>query len=842
MKNFFSPIKNVLFPLVSVLIFSSMGLTSAKELIPLFKDPSKSVDARVEDLIKRLTIDEKISLLGGTGFATRPIPRLGIPEIKMTDGPIGVRWEKSTCMPVSIAVAASWDTLLVNKIAGVFASETKAHGRNMLLGPCININRVPNGGRNFESFGEDPYLTSRMAVSYVKSLQANKVITSTKHYALNNQEWQRESINVNVDERTLREIYLPAFEAAVKEADTWTIMAAYNKTGGSHLSENDYLLNTILKKEWGFKGLVVSDWGATHSTVNAAKNGLDLEMPDGKFFNEKLLDALKNKEVTVDQINDKIRRILHVAFWAGLFDEDAGKDKGSLDTKEHRAMALKAASEGIVLLKNESNVLPLDLSKIKSIAVLGPNTAICRHGGGGSSQVEPFYSVSPLEGLKSRINNNIKLNYAPGCKGVGDIEIVSSDVLFTTSDGKKVNGLTGEYFNNMEFSGKPVLTRIDKQIDFDWGGESPATEIKNDRFSVRWSGKLIPQKSGKYELQIMSDDGSRLYVNDKLLVDNWGDHAALQMGVFLDLKAGEEYSIKIEFYENGGSANMKFGWEMNNDRILTEAIVAAKNSDVVLVFAGLSNNFESEGFDRKDLNLPDDQVELIQKAAEVNKNIVVILNTGAPVLMSSWLDKVQGLVESWYPGQEGGNAVADVLIGKVNPSGKLPVTFPVKWEDAPAYGNYPGDKEVTYAEGTLVGYRFYDAKNVKPLFPFGFGLSYTSFNYSDLVVKPETVNGDEITNVSFKITNTGKTEGAEIAQLYVKDVKARIKPYKELKGFDKVYLKPNESKTVSFTLDKKSLSYYDVDKKDWNTLPGEYEILAGSSSNDIKLKGILNCK
>jgi len=834
MKYFFCFLKFALLQLVLFFFISITGLTSAQELIPSYKNLSLPVDSRIDDLLTRLTIEEKISLLGGTGFATKPIQRLGIPEIKMTDGPIGVRWEKSTCMPASIAMAASWDTSLISKIAGVFAIETKAHGRNMLLGPCININRVPHGGRNFESFGEDPYLTARMAVSYVKALQSHNVITSTKHYALNNQEWQRESINVTVDERALREIYLPAFEAAVKEADTWTIMASYNKAFGYHLSENDYMLNSILKNEWGFKGLVVSDWGATHSTVNAAKFGLDLEMPKGDFFNNKLIEALNNKEITIAQIDDKVRRILRVAFWAGLFDKDNAEDKGALDTKEHRALALKAAEEGIVLLKNNSAILPLDFSKVKSIALLGPNAAVNRHGGGGSSQVEPFYSVSILDAFKSSIGNKVKINYAQGCKSVGDINIIPTEFLFTELDGKRINGLKGEYFNSMDFEGNPALTRVDKVIDFDWGDKSPAIEIKNDKFSVRWTGVLVPGKTGRYELSTMSDDGSRLYIDGKLLVDNWGDHAALLKSSVMELTAGKEYSVKIEYYENGGGANMKLGWEENNDRILIPALEAAKNSDAVIICAGLSSHYESEGFDRKELTLPADQVELIQKAADVNKNVVVVLYSGAPVLMNEWIDKVSGLVEVWFPGQEGGNAIANILTGKINPSGKLPVTFPAKWEESPAYGNYPGDKEINYAEGTLVGYRHFDAKKIKPLFPFGFGLSYTSFQYSDLKIVVDA--SGEKANVSFKITNIGKTEGAEAAQLYLKNIAGNIKPYKELKGFCKVFLKPNESKELSFTIDRRAMSYYDVNKKDWQTLTGEFEVLAGSSSEDIRLK------
>lgn len=796
------------------------------------------VEKKIEDLLKQMTLKEKVTLIAGNDMNTIRIERLGIPSLKMCDGPVGARWGDSTCFPSSIAMAASWDVDLIEKISRAIAEEVKAKGRHMLLAPCININRVPMGGRNFESFGEDPYLTSRLAVSYVKGLQGQKVIATPKHYACNNQEWDRGSIDVRVDERTLREIYLPAFEAAVKEGGALSVMAAYNKVNGFHCTENSHLLNDILKGEWGFKGFVVSDWDATHSGVNAANSGLDLEMPNNKNFNESLIKAVKNGEVKESAVDDKVRRILRAIFFAGLFDKGKEGGKGELDTPEHRQVALQSAREGIVLLKNEKNILPIDIGKAISIAVVGPNAAVNRYGGGGSSAVKPYYVISPLEGLRKKIGNRAAVNYSLGCSLEYEISAVDSSVLFTEYNGAKVNGLYGEYFNNKNLEGEPVLKRIDKQIYFDWAGGPPAKEVDSDGFSVRWTGKLVPNISGEYELSIASDDGARLYFDGKLIINDWRDHSVEVHSSTVSLEAGKEYDLRVEYYESRGAAIMKFGWGKPHE-LLNAAVDLAKKSDTVIIFAGLSEKFEGEGFDRKDLNLPDNQNELIEKICEANKNVVVVLNTGAPILMDRWIEKVPAVVEAWYPGQEGGNAVADVLLGSYNPSGKLPVTFPLKWEDCPAYSTYPGSGgKAYYSEGIFVGYRHFEKRNIKALFPFGHGLSYTAFLYSDIKVAPDVISDREEVNISFNLKNTGIREGAEVVQLYLRDIDSSVeRPLKELKGFQRIILKPGETRRINFKLDKKAMSFYDANKKDWTAEPGEFEVLIGSSSQDIRLKG-----
>lgn len=796
--------------------------------------PSTLDDPRIERLLSQLTLDEKLSLLGGTGFETKAIPRLGIPPLNMTDGPVGVRWKKSSAFPVSIMMAASWDPALIQRLGVALGQEAKAHGRHMLLGPCVNIHRQPFGGRNFESFGEDPYLAGRMASSYVKGVQSEKVVATTKHYACNNQETERDFTNVIVSERALREIYLPAFEAAVTEGGSMSVMSAYNKVNGLWCSENPYLLTDILKKEWGFKGFVVSDWGAVHHSIPTANAGLDVEMPTGVYLNaDSLLPAIRAGLVSESTIDDKVRRLLRTMVWAGLFD-GAQNDKGSLNTAEHKAVALEVAREGIVLLKNDRTLLPLNKSAIKTVAVIGPNASNARTGGGGSSEVSPIYAVSTLEGITAKLGPKVNVRYAQGCAVEGDMTVIEASALRVSGAPGAEPGLHAEYFTNMDLAGTPVVTRIDKTIDFDWGDNGPDSLIGKNNYSVRWTGKLVPAEGGEYFLTTKSDDGVRLWLDGKELINDWNDHATLTDRARVTLKAARQYDLRIEYYQHAGGAIMQFGWMSAKKNLEAEAVAAAKGADAVIFAGGLGDMFESEGFDRKTLSLPDDQVALIEALAKANRNLIVVVNSGAPVDFRGWLDKVPALVESWYPGEEGGNALADVLFGDVNPSGKLPTTFLRQWEDSPAYGNFPGKDSVRYAEGIFVGYRYFDEKNLPVSFPFGFGLSYTTFAYSNIRVSAATEAGPTIGVVSVDIRNTGKRAGAEVAQLYVHQVTPTVpRPPKELKGFARVDLQPGETKTVEFPITDRSLAYYDPAKKGWIVDPGAYEFLVGSSSRAI---------
>jgi beta-glucosidase len=704
----------------------------------------------------------------------------------------------------------------------------------VLLGPCVNIQRTPFAGRNFESLGEDPFLAAAMSVASIKGIQSENVIPSVKHFAANNQEIDRMTIDVRVDERALHEIYFPAFKASVRDANVWSVMAAYNRLNGFYASENNYLLTEVLKKRWNFQGLVMSDWGAVHSTVPTLKNGLDLEMPTGSFLNsEAVKKALAAKEVSETNIDEMARRLLRVMFLAGLMDASE-PDKGSIDTPEHRALALEAARGGIVLLQNRKNVLPLDLNKTRSIAVIGPNADAARIGGGGSAQVVPFYAVSPLDGIKKAAGAKTQINFSPGIVALEDTQSVPTANL-TTPDGKS-NGLKGEYFANMTFEGAPAFTQIDSHLDFHWGTGSPAENYPSDLFSNRWTGFLTASVSGRYAISLSSNDGGRLYLDDKLIVDVWGDHATLKDAVMVELKAGEARKIRVEHYENRGNADLVLGWRLLEDDILQKAAETAAKSDVAIIFAGLSDAVEVEARDRIDLNLPREQEDLIEAVAKANPNTIVVMTSGAPVLMDRWLGKVPAVVQAFYYGQEGGSAIADVLFGKFAPTGKLPATFLRRWEDSNAFGRYPGDgQSVDYSEGILVGYRWFDTKNIAPLFPFGHGLSYTDFKYSAL----KLINAkDADLTVQFEIENTGNRDAAEVAQVYVQDVQSSLpRPLKELKGFAKVFLKAGEKKPVAIRLNQESFAFYEPKSQNWIAEKGDFKILVGSSSRDIRLTG-----
>ena len=824
--------KNVLYKFFAVIFAICLVFFSAANA----QKTNPQIETKVKNLLEQLTLDEKISLISGTGFDTVEIKRLGIPALHMTDGPVGVRIGPATSFPSGMALAATFDPNVTYAVGKAIAEEAKAKGFNVLLGPAVDIQRVPFAGRNFESYGEDPFLASHLSVGYIKGVQTENVIATVKHFAANNQELDRKTIDAVVDERTLNEIYYPPFRAAVEDANVLAVMSSYNKLNGFYASENRNLLTDVLKRKWNFQGLVMSDWGAVHSPAPTINAGLDLEMPTGDFLNnEAVKKALKAGEISETQIDEMVRRNLRVMFLAGITD---GKSlqSSSIDTIEHRKITRGAATAGIVLLKNENELLPVNENKIRSIAVVGPNADKARIGGGGSAQVVPFYSVSPLEGLRNALGEKVKINFSPGIVALEDTKPIPSENLLA-ADGK-TNGLTGEYFANMNLEGKPAFTRIDSILDFHWKTESPAENFPADKFSNRWTGFLVSPVSGRYSISLSSNDGGRLFLDDEKIIDVWSDHATLTKTAVIELKANEPRKIRVEHYENIGNADLVLGWRLLEENILEKAAETAKNADIALVFVGLSDAVEAESLDREILDLPKDQIELIEKVSRANPKTIVINTSGAPVLMNDWIEKIPAVVQTFYYGQEGGNAIADVLLGKISPSGKLPATFLKRWEDAPAYGNYPGDGiKVEYKEGIFVGYRWFDTKNIEPLFPFGHGLSYTTFEYSNL--KLIKVKNGELT-VNFDIKNVGKRDGAEAAQIYVQDLKSSLpRPEKELKGFEKIFLKAGEKKTVSIKLDKDAFAFYDPQKSMWIAEKGDFKILVGSSSRDIRLENNL---
>ncbi len=818
------------------LILPIIVLLSCKNTSPSKVDTKENtVESKIDSILNLMTVEEKIEQLSGIGFDTKYNKRLKIPTLRMTDGPVGIRWSEATALPASVSLASTWDKDILYQVGQLLGKEAKARGRNFFLGPCVNIHRFPIGGRNFESFGEDPYLAGQTAIPYIKGVQSENVLACVKHFACNNQEWKRSHVNAIVDERALHEIYLPAFKAAVTEAKAWTVMTSYNKVNGHWTAENDYLLNTVLKKKWGFTGFVVSDWGAAHSTAKSIKAGLDLEMPFGDHLNDSLIKiALAKKEITEDLINDKVKRLLRVRFNANMFKESDTVSTDILKSETHKKIAYEAAVNGIVLLKNEHNILPINSKRVKKIAMLGPNASFARVGGGGSSKVTPFYSISPLEGLRNKIGDDIEIKYALGTTITNDIQIIEN-IYFEEIDGQK--GLQASYFGNINCEGKAHFIRNDKEVNFLWYYDAPSWDFHGaddeNYFSVRWKGKLKAPKSGEYKFQIMHNDGVRLTINDKVLIDKWKDKRGSTIEeTKITLQKGEVYDIQLDYYNNGHVSEIKLGWVIPNTNLIQEAVNLAKESDIAIVCVGLSDHFEGEGRDREFLIL-EKQDELIKKVKAVNPNTVVVVISGTPPIMEAWADEVPAIVQAWFGGQEGGNAIADILLGNRNPSGKLPASFYKSQGDSPGFSDYkkPNLKSV-YSEGIYVGYRYLDKHKLEARFPFGHGLSYTTFQYH----KPSITKFDKYSyQVTMKITNTGKVSGAEVAQLYVKPIHTSVdRPEKELKSFYKVFLEPNETKKITYILKKDAFQYYDIKTHDWKIDKGEYNFIIGSSSKNIK--------
>ena len=808
-------------------------------------DTALTPDQRADQLLAQMTIDEKIALLhGANGSYVGNVPantRLGIPALNLEDGPAGVGdgMTQVTAFPAPIAGAASWDTSLMQQYGQALGSEQMGKGANVVLGPTVNILRNPQWGRSFESFGEDPYLSGQLAVADVDGIQSQNAIATVKHYAANSQEYDRTSVSANIDERTLHEIYLPAFEAAVQQGQAGAVMCSYNRINDVYACEQAELLNQVLKQEWGFPGFVVSDWGATHSTVAAANAGLDMQMPDASFYGAALKTAVTNGQVSMATINDHVHRILRTMFAVGLFDHPTtGSPSNNVASAADAQLALQEDEQGSVLLKNNQNVLPFNTSQIHSIAVIGADASISpKVVGGGSAGVNPPHVVTPLQCITQRAGSGISVQYAQGLDANGDLPAIPTQYLTPPTGGG--NGLQAQFFNNMTLSGNPVLTRVDPNLDFNWNGGSPGAGVTSTQWSGRWSGTLTAPTTGTYAFTMTSDDGSRLYINNQLVINNWADQALTTAGGSMQLTAGQTYTIRAEYYQDGGASEATLGWNIpgQGSTLLGQAAQTAQSADAAVVFV---NDNESEGSDRSSLELPGAQDQLIQAVAQANPHTIVVLNTGAPVLMP-WVNQVQGILEAWYPGQEDGSAVAALLFGDVNPSGKLPMTFPVSASDVPANtpAQYPGiNDEAQYSEGVFVGYRYYDKNAITPLFSFGQGLSYTTFSYSNLSVTPSAASSTSNVSVSLDVTNTGSRAGAEVAQLYLGIPSTNVaEPPKQLNGFQKVMLQPGQSQHITFTLNPQALSYWNTSANNWAVPNGTFQVMVGSSSRDIRLQG-----
>ncbi len=815
-------------------------------IIILSCKPTDPNEKKINEIIEQMTLDEKLAFIGGyNSFYIRGIERLEIPEIRFADGPTGVRnYGPSTSYPASICLSASFNKQLAYNVGKAIGSEARAKNVHVMLGPAMNIHRSPFCGRNFEYLGEDPYLAGQIAAQYTKGMQNEGVMASAKHYAANNQDYNRHKVSSDMDERTLHEIYLPAFKTTVQEGEVATVMTSYNLVNGIHASENDELINQILKKDWGFKGFVMSDWVSTYDGIACAKGGLDLEMPSGIMMNpDTLKTAIEKGIIDEDIIDDKVRRILREYMRFGLIENPDISKGYLLDSVFVRNIAIDAAREGTVLLKNQDSILPLDRKKYKKIAVIGPNGHPAVTGGGGSSFVNPLHPMSYFEALKQIADSDVIVTYDPGVyTGVRlpDGYFKNSD-FYIYEKNERIKGIRAEFFGNTELKGNAIYSHVYENLNLE-SKDMEFEKVPKQNFSIRFTCFFKPSKSGIYRFGVSGDDGYRLSIDGRKVITLWQNQGETIRQYEESFIAGREYRIELDYFQSGGDAVIRFASDkrelkgMQPADYIAHAVNLAKTVDLVVLCVGFSRETEGEGFDRT-FELPYNQSELITKVAEANPNNVVVLNAGGNVDMSKWLDKTKGLIHSWYPGQEGSLAVAEILFGITNPSGKLPVSFEARLEDNPTFNSYwdnDSNLKVTYSEGIFLGYRYYDKSNVKPLFPFGFGLSYTSFSFSNLVINKKEFMSDDIISVKIDVTNTGAYDGSEVLQLYVADKKASLpRPIKELKDFEKVSLKKGETKTVEFLLDKNAFSFYNPEEKEWVEEQGIFTVLVGNSSTNI---------
>ena len=815
---------------------------------------SNATNEKVGAIVKQMTLEEKIDYIGGTGFAIRAVPRVGLPAFEMSDGPIGVRSTggfPSTVYAAGIGLAAAWNPELAERVGAGIGKDARARGIHYMLGPGVNIYRQPVNGRNFEYFGEDPFLGAATAVGYISGMQSQGVSSTIKHFLGNNSEFLRHDSDSVIDERTLREIYLPTFEAAVKRAHVGAIMDSYNLANGQHMTQNGYFNIDVARKDWGFNGVMMSDWVATYDGVAAANGGLDLEMPNGAFMNQKnLLPAIKEGRVKESTIDEKITHILETADRFGWLDHPQADLSLSKYSEPNHQLALEAARESIVLLKNEGKLLPLDKNATKSVLVVGPDAYPAVPVGGGSAHAAAFAPVSVLEGIADYLGASTTVYYERGIPALTDIARTTE---FQTAPHDGQPGISVELFANRDLSGPPKSTGVLNHINVtgtsreSLAGDFQQALLASGRraeSSRRWTGYYMAAQDGRYEIAVQGSGGgggNRLYVDDKLLIDNWKIARALQPHVILELSAGP-HKVVVEDYQNSAVGGRLRVGIMDQRKLVSDVArrLAAK-ADVVVVAAGFDADSEAEGSDRT-FDLPVGQEELIREMSAANPKTVVAVTSGGNVDPGNWLDRIPGYLEMWYPGEAGGTALAEILFGAVNPSGHLPATFERRREDNPTANTYypEGDSiRVEYKEGVFVGYRGYERNGVKPLFPFGYGLSYTTFKYSNLAVAPAKAGQTSaVFTVSFDLTNTGDRAGADVAELYVADDHSKVpRPAKELKGFAKVSLQPGQTRHVAIDLDARAFAYYDVAAKQWHITPGNFGILVGRSSDEIVLKG-----
>jgi beta-glucosidase len=822
---------------------------------------SPAIEAKAIALVSKLSLEQKIDLLGGEdSMFTHAMPAIGLPRFKMSDGPVGVRtWGPTTAYPGGAALAASWDPALARRIGEGLGRDARARGVHFLLGPGVNIARSPLDGRNFEYFSEDPFLNGAIVTGYIEGVQSQGVIATVKHFALNNQEYNRHNVDVKADERTMREIYLPAFEAAVTKAHVDAVMNSYNLVNGAHATQNEFLNLKVLKGEWGFQGILMSDWDATYDGVAAANNGLDLEMPSARFMNaETLLAAVKAGEVKESTIDDKVQRLIRTALRYGFLDRPQFDPAAASYSVADRAIALDGARESLTLLKNEGlknegPLLPLDPAKIKRIAVIGPDAYPAVTSGGGSAETQAFEPVSIVTGIANLLGPNVSVLYSPGLPSMMD--------LFQQT--KWAGGVQVEVYPSRDFTGTPVTTTQSNIAEVNEGahqlsGEGPHT--------LRYIGSYKAAKAGRVVIvsssQSWGGDEYKVTVDGRELLAPPHAEGQIPECWTLDLSAGQTIRVVVDYLPGSPVVHFGLGIANEQDLIPAEAKEMAAAADVVVLSVGFNPTTEHEGSDRT-FELPWGQDALINAISAINPRTIVTLTSGGGADTRPWLSKVPVLLHTYYPGQEGGTAVAEVLFGKHDPEGKLPVSFDRSWDESPsAQYYYPikgadtkllvteSDKppvtyvvpQVKYDDRLMVGYRYWTTTGKHPLFPFGFGFSYTTFSFTNLQVSSIAVAGATVP-VTFDVTNTGSVAGAEVAQLYVSDPSAKVgRPERELKGFEKIRLAPGERKQVTIDLDARAFSYWDSAAHKWTIDPGKFVIRVGDASDHTPLDAELTLK
>jgi beta-glucosidase len=837
---------------------------------------SSEVQVQVEQMLEQFTLSDKILLVSSQFVRSSGLqPPAGLPAFNLCDGPAGIRSSPEatstthvTALPAPIALAATWSTELAHKYGDVLGLEAKLTGHNVLLGPAVDMARAPLAGRTFESFGEDPLLQSRMVVPEVQAIQHHGVQTCLKHYIVNNQEFDRNSIDVRVDARTLHEIYLPPFEAAIKLGGAASVMGSYNRINGEFACENPHVLTSILRDELGFRGWVMSDFLANHSTAQSAKAGLEWEltMPHASMWREKLLDAVQNNQVTLLTLNEMVRRILRPTVGLGMLESGFEQP---IPVAEHATIALEMSEQSIVLLKNTNELLPLS-SDVKSIAVIGADADNVSAAGGGSALVKPpLREISVLEGLRERAGSEVRIEYAPGTDPIASGALLPGSSAIPASVFE--NGLQTSYWNNLNFEDEPVLTRLETSVDFirgfvDFEGAKlnaasqkfvPIPTSIEPRFSARWTGVLVAPSSGDHILSLTCAGAAKLFVDDKIVLEaksviqlhsgslHWNGSGAAISTVTLKLEAEKKYAIKLEYITDLPELHMLYGAQLRLGLTMPDgalsptmraAVELARQSEVAVIVA---RTLETEFLDRSNFELPNDQASLIRAVSAVNPNTIVVLMSGSSVEIKSWEQDVPAILEAWYAGQEQGHAVARVLFGDVNPSGKLPLTFPKSLAHMPPL-EYPGvNGTLRYSEGLNIGYRGYEAHKIEPHYPFGFGLSYTNFAYSNL----EITSTNNTFRLRFNLENTGFHAGIEIAQVYLEMPASADASPKKLVGWDRVSLQVGEKKAVMVILDSQSLEHpFSCWDDGWKLIHGAYRVFVGSSSRDLELVGTLAVK